>query len=181
MTMTRRGWLLTAFIVTLLFQIGVLAGEYLVAAYPRWTGEEVRLKVRPVDPRSLFRGNYARLVYDISRLPTNLAEKEFRAGDVVYVRLVPNDQGIRTATGIHEEPGDDAVYIRGRVKSAADEYVLRYGIEAWFAPKKKALALEDELRDGGTAVIRVADSGRAALMAVEGSPDGDPVQGTGSR
>ena len=31
-------------------------------------GKEIRVKVVPVDPRSLFRGNYARLNYDFSRL-----------------------------------------------------------------------------------------------------------------
>ena len=37
-------------------------------AMPLWTGKEIRVKVVPVDPRSLFRGNYARLNYDFSRL-----------------------------------------------------------------------------------------------------------------
>lgn len=177
MKMTRRTWLLAAFGAALFFQMSVLAGEYLMAMYPRWTGEEVRLRVRPVDPRSLFRGNYARLNYDISVLPASLAERAFGPADVVYVQLEKDPRGDWEARRILAEPGEQGLYLRGRIQGNGfplggrgvnrDDYRIRYGIEAWFAPKEKALALEEELRDGGMAVIRVADSGRAALMGVE--------------
>ena len=44
---------------------------------------------------------------------------------------------------------------------------MKYGIEALFAPKEKALALERQLRDSGVAVVRVAPNGKAALVTVE--------------
>ena len=51
--------------IVIAFQIFVLAGEYTNAVYPLWTGQEIKLKTVPVDPRSLFRVNYARLRYEI--------------------------------------------------------------------------------------------------------------------
>ncbi|MBT3870270.1 MAG: GDYXXLXY domain-containing protein [Gammaproteobacteria bacterium] len=48
--------------------MAVLVGMYVTAALPLWTGAEIRLATAPVDPRSLFRGNYALLSYDISEI-----------------------------------------------------------------------------------------------------------------
>ena len=55
-----------------------------------------------------------------------------------------------------------------RVTHAGDSTIrLRYGIEAWFAPKEQALELEKRLRRVGVATLMVSDSGRAALRAIE--------------
>ena len=51
------------------FQLVVLAGMVVNAALPRWTGTEIRVRTVPVDPRSMFRGNYAQLGYDFGTLP----------------------------------------------------------------------------------------------------------------
>ena len=51
-----------------LFQFVVLSGMYVSAALPLWTGTEVKIKTIPVDPRSLFRGNYATLRYPFSTI-----------------------------------------------------------------------------------------------------------------
>ena len=59
------------------------------------------------------------------------------------------------------------MFLRGRVIGFLPEYQwVRYGIEAFFAPKEKALELEKELRNGGIAVLMVARNGRAALKDV---------------
>ena len=51
------------------FQLVVLAGMVVYAAMPLWTGTEIRVKTVPVDPRSMFRGNYAQLRYEFATLP----------------------------------------------------------------------------------------------------------------
>jgi uncharacterized membrane-anchored protein len=63
---------ITGLVLVSVLQIGILAFEYLGAVYPLWSDVSVRLKTVPVDPRSLFRGNYAQLRYEISRLPMSL-------------------------------------------------------------------------------------------------------------
>lgn len=162
-----RAWLLLLAVVA---QLGVLAGMYASARYPAWVGETVHVQVVPIDPRDLFRGNYARLQYPLSELPTSLAEQphRLRRGTRVYVSLVEGEGGLWQAQRItHRHPGEGTV-LRGRVSwSTAERSRITYGIEAWFAPKEKALALEHDLRSGGVATIKIAPSGRAALVAIE--------------
>jgi len=156
-------------------QTAVLAGEYLGAMYPLWTGEPIQLKTVPYDPRSLFRGNYARLRYEISDIPVaDLgARGRIRGGEVVYVRLTPAENGVYEYAGASLTRPESGVFLRGRTDHArrwrwddSERLHVRYGIEAYFAPKQKALELEDRLRQGGIAEIMVAGNGKATLTAV---------------
>ncbi|MBQ0754076.1 MAG: GDYXXLXY domain-containing protein [Gammaproteobacteria bacterium] len=190
------------------FQLVVLAGELIVAVYPRWTGTPIRVLVEPVDPRDLFRGNYARLGYSFNRVPESLwnGSEALRPGQVVYVVLSPIEKGAEDdeggadwiAASITLQPPRSELtgtgqtrelrFIRGRVSShrhalmqtlegdegpaiqAVDRlgsYEIEYGIEAWFAPKMKAQALERDLRRGAWATLYIAESGRAALVDLE--------------
>ncbi|MCH8543052.1 MAG: GDYXXLXY domain-containing protein [Alcanivorax sp.] len=170
--MNWRAWLL---MLVVLGQLLVLAGVYLGARYPLWVGEEVTLEVVPVDPRDMFRGNYARLEYAVSVVPAALfdagdsnALPALRRGERVYVSVSRGDDGFWHATGLSRVQPEEGVFLRGRIVwSSGAFYRVRYGIEAWFAPKEKALALERDLVSGGVARIRVAPGGRAALAALE--------------
>lgn len=165
-----------ALVLVILFQGGVLAMVYLNARIPAWTGEAVRLKTVPVDPRSLFRGNYALLRYDISRIPAADVNRDGkpRPNQRVYVTLIPQADGIYGYGGVSFNPPSNlppgARYIRGRIKkpghTRSGTYGITYGIEAWFAPKQKALALEKKLRTGATAEVWITDAGKAALKGV---------------
>jgi uncharacterized membrane-anchored protein len=48
--------------------LGVLGGMLVRHAWPLWAGETIYLKVRPVDPRDLFRGEYVTLGYGLDSL-----------------------------------------------------------------------------------------------------------------
>ena len=182
---------LLALILVAVTQAAVLVGEWLIAHYPLWTGTELRLKVQPVDPRDLFRGNYVRLGYHFSTLPMDLGKTVFEKGDVVYVSLRPDEENGWTAQGIHGSAPEATPFLRARVMrvyhghydvfrgfdddnnpvreqvSTRGAYELRYGIAAWFAPKLKAQGIERDLRDGGWVTVKVAESGRAALVELE--------------
>jgi uncharacterized membrane-anchored protein len=162
-------WLLLAVIVV---QVAVLIGEYLGAVYPLWTGQEVKLKTVPVDPRSLFRGNYARLRYDIARIETEQDLPIARRDEVVYVALEAGEKSWHHM-GISLQPPDSGVFLRGRLQGKYPqakgkfEYRIAYhNIEAYFAPREKAVALEQDLLHGGLAVLMVASNGKATLKAV---------------
>jgi len=173
-----RRWIAMGLVSMIVLQLGVLAGEYLGAVYPLWTGKEVRLKVVPVDPRSLFRGNYARLNYEISRIHASdlKGTDSPRNGEIVYVSLKPDEQGLYVFSEASTVKPDSGLFIRGRVNrsrwwGSSSRLPIKYGIEAWFAPKQKALDLERNLRSGnGIATIMVASNGKATLKAV-GSND----------
>ena len=153
-----------ALLAALTLQVVILAGVFVNGFYPLWLGKEIRVETRPVDPRDLFRGNYARLGYDFSTLPT----AGFRPGDVIYLPLEQDGELWRGLTPARQPPAQ-GLSLRGRVSGLPWGGTRRvtYGIEALFAPKEKALQLERELRDGAVAVLKVAPNGRAALVTVE--------------
>ena len=170
-----RQWLTRGLLATVLLQLGVLAVEYLNSVYPLWTGQEIRLETVPVDPRSLFRGNYVRLNYEISEIdiPEAIKAEDVRWNEIIYVKLRPGKNDVHVFDGASLRKPASGLYIRGRLQSpwinqAEQSYRIRYGIEALFAPKEKALALEDQLRGGGIAVVMLADNGKAALKGIIG-------------
>lgn len=169
-----RVWLLA---LALLGQLSVLVGEYLLAQYPLWVGESVTLRMQPRDPRDLFRGNYARLQYDISQLSPSLLNADqdpLRDGARVYLSLAVDEHGIAQPVALSLTAPATGPVIRGRVRHhwGGDWMTVEYGIEAWFAPLDKALALERDLMQGGLAEVKLTASGRAALVAVGPLPEG---------
>ena len=174
--MTRLHWLMAA----VALQLGVLAMEYLGSVWPLWTGTEIRLEIAPVDPRSLFRGNYAQLTYTLANVDSNLFEgpdRRLRKGEIVYVFVEEGEGEVWHATRVQLEQPLSGLFLRGRLAQAwsHDEQPLqiRYGIEAWFAPKAKALEIEAAVRRRpgeearAYAVVAVSGSGRAALARLD--------------
>jgi uncharacterized membrane-anchored protein len=169
-----RTLLIRGVIGVIALQIAVLAGEYLNAVYPLWVGKEITLETRPYDPRSMFRGNYARLNYDISSVDMSLAQTQppLRNGEVIYVSLKYDEKkGLYIFDKASLEKPSEGIFIRGRAnftyRSRTGPFRVRYGIEAYFAPKDKALQLEKDLRHGGIARIMLASNGKAILKSVE--------------
>ncbi|PID76558.1 MAG: hypothetical protein CSB24_06000 [Deltaproteobacteria bacterium] len=159
-------------IAAVLGQLFILVTEYTNAVYPLWTGREIKLATVPVDPRSMFRGNYARLNYQISEIPgadINTARVP-RHGEIVFIRLAADKNGLYSYNGASLKKPQDGLFIRGRIQTYSsvkrDKYRVKYGIEAFFAPKKKALQLEKRLRDNALARIMIAGNGKAALLDV---------------
>jgi uncharacterized membrane-anchored protein len=173
-------------IVIVLGQLAVLAGIYLGHVYPMWTGKEIRLAVRPVDPRSMFRGNYARLTYSINSPPKTLLKDEgkslLRAGEVIYAVLTPDRNGIYDAVRYQTTMPTGETFIRGRLENSVNlqstrspiQIRIRYGIEAYFAPEERALELQHAVErrqpSRPTVTLMVAPSGKALVTEVNISP-----------
>ncbi|MDH3974754.1 MAG: GDYXXLXY domain-containing protein [Deltaproteobacteria bacterium] len=159
--------------IAIFFQFLVLSGIYVSAAIPLWTGSEIKVKTVPVDPRSMFRGNYARLRYEFSRIKSSHFPdaKVPRNGEIIYISLKAGDNDIYELSDVSLVAPGSGIYLRGRVENGRyrrDSYRVKYGIEAFFAPKKEALVLEKDLRHGGIAVLMVSDSGAARIKDVIG-------------
>ncbi len=157
------------------FQFSVLTGMYLISVAPLWSGTEVKIKTVPVDPRSLFRGNYAKLDYDISTISSKHLKggKDIRNGEVIYVSLKKTPDGLYELLSASLSKPDTGVFLKGRIQNRRYEshhqLRIKYGIEAFFAPKDKAIALEKTLTKNGIAVLMVSDSGKARLKEVIGT------------
>lgn len=168
-----------------LAQAGVLA--YMVAERESLlaSGREITLDVRPVDPRSLFRGDYVILGYDISRLPRSLFDAEPHVGEPVYVRLVRDGTGWKAA-GVNRKltaaKGDGEVVLAGHVRHVPGtapipeaQVSITYGIESFFVPEGTGKAIEQEIRPGKVlAHLSVAKDGRVAIKAL--TVDGQRIQ-----
>ncbi len=158
----------------LAFQFFIMTGVYVNAAIPLWAGKEIRLRTTPVDPRSLFRGNYAQLAYEISRIDSRVFPQnaDLRIGEVVYIILTPAESGdLYAFSSASLQKPESGVFIRGRIQRRVErgeyeQFRIRYGVEAFFAPKERALALEESLGEGGIALLRVSDTGKARLVNI---------------
>ena len=147
-------------------QMFVLATEYLSSVWPLWFGSPVTLKTAPIDPRSLFRGNYVRLNYDISTIDKELSEGAFKKNAIGYVTL-KEEGDIFVATGLYSEKPESTLFIRGRVVGEGNGYRLKYGIEAYFMPKEKALRAQKSVRQGVNAEIYILPSGKSAIANLD--------------
>ena len=156
-------------------QLCVLLGMYINAQLPLWFGTEVSLATQPVDPRSLFRGNYALLSYNISQqaVPQSWQDDQpIAKGMVVYIALEPaTEAGLFVGSGMYKQEPTSGLFIRGRTgenwhHQGAPMIDVTYGIEAYFAPKDKAMVLEEQLNHPHRAVIMLNTDGRARLKGI---------------
>lgn len=155
------------------------------------TGTPIVLETRPIDPRSLFRGDYVRLNYSINTLHTSdlWYDRDFKKHERIYVLLRKGDPYWQPVSVHHERPviAPDHVAIKGRVRSVGQklwnrelrswediEYVgVRYGIENYFVPEGAGRTLErpraDEKISMRVAVDKFGNAGIKAVL-VNGHP-----------
>jgi uncharacterized membrane-anchored protein len=136
----------------------------------------VTLKVVPVDPRDMFRGDYVTLNYDISTIDTRIVkpDRAVHTGETVYVVLHRNPKdGTWQPTALrHDLPtvAEGEVALQGKVnwrwgwdtRSGID-----YGVESYYVPEGTGHAIEDEARKGGISVdVAVDDRGKGVIKAL---------------
>ena len=150
------------------------------------SGREVVLPIVPVDPRSLFRGDYVILSYPFSRVSTSLAREPKPtpgAGFYVVLRKAVAEgrddwQADRIVAAMPETLGADEIALKARPQHGGTidwsrTFVLsvRYGIESYFVPEGKGRDLEAMVRDKKLAAIVAVDAkGNAAIkgLSVDG-------------
>ena len=146
------------------------------------TGTPVVLETQPIDPRSLFRGDYVRLNYTINTLESDhFALPEVKRGDVVYVTLQKDDLYWQAVSVSTKRPETDAVVIRGRVDRVDSQRWNRqtqkledvrqvrveYGIENYFVPEGTGRSLERPVQGEKVSIeVAVDKCGNAGIRAV---------------
>ena len=160
-----------------LFWLVVILQVLVVVAIIGWrvslvrSGTPVLLKCAPVDPRSLFSGDYVVLRYDISSVPARLFDEQYSSGEVIYLALVQERNGpywevarVSNRRRVLSDAYD--VVIRGR-PGPVDDMVsipVDFGIENYFVPQNEGRKIEDSLRQAEVhAEVAVTRSGHAAL------------------
>lgn len=166
------------FVIALGLQAAVIFAIIIYKAAILSGGTPVLLKLEPVDPRDLFRGDYMTIQYEISQLPQPV--QDVRNGDAVYVSLEPRGQfmGIAAYSPVRTTPPATGLFIRGRVVSGGASFgapdlrgtggVLRiaYGIEDYFIPEGTGIGTDiwaSRHEIPPYAKVRLADDGSAVL------------------
>lgn len=122
-------------------------------------GREITLQTAPVDPRSLFQGDYAILDYEIAEIPPPLAD--LRAGAPVYVTLAECGR-VWCADGYGlSQPNAADAYIRGVVTVNRR---LDFGIGTFFVPEGTGHIVEDA--EDVKVVVSLDDRGQAVIKSV---------------
>jgi uncharacterized membrane-anchored protein len=137
-------------------------------------GTKVLLKCEPVDPRSLFSGDYVILNYKISTIGENIISKSNlkdiynleRKDIYVALNLKANDKHYSIAAisdNFDELKSKYSTVIRGRVEwGSADSLRVKYGVESYFVPQGEGKIIEKQLNDVSVEVS-VADNGDSAI------------------
>ena len=147
-----------------IFWLVLLCGFIGIKEYTLRTGMEVLLKLRPVDPRDLFRGDYVILSYDISNFNIEKAE-EFRENDTIYTHL-KLDGGIAEFDGASKVKPADGLFITGKVMALNYNNVrVIYGIESYFVPEGEGRKIERSIKDM-YAKIAINSSGRSVVKSL---------------
>ncbi|CDX12239.1 conserved hypothetical protein [Mesorhizobium sp. ORS 3324] len=154
--------LIVSALVLALVQIGFLGWIIAGRAAILRNGKEVLLKVQPVDPRDLLRGDYISVNNSISRIPVkliaNIPQGKFSSDDtsiVVRLKKGADNYWLPTAAWFGQAPvpaGADEADIAGHV---AEGWGLRdpeatiapeYGIDRFYVPEGEGMAIQTDMR-----------------------------------
>lgn len=174
-------WKLTAALVVAIAQVGFLASMIYGRAAILRDGAEVMLKVEPVDPRDLLRGDYVRLGYAISNVPKALFEEPLPgdntpAGEAVFVRLAKQEDGLwmPVAARFGERPrgasAEGQVDLAGKTaqfwQSNADSLRIDYGLERFYLPEGEGKEIERDMRQREfSMLVAVGEDGTGQIKA----------------
>jgi uncharacterized membrane-anchored protein len=154
----------------IIFKLSVLTG-----------GTEVLLKVEPVDPRGLLRGDYVTFQYRISNLaPYHFRGQQMKNGETVYVILSQGGKYWEAQSAQKSRPSEDEVFIKGRVESGGVESQSEtsaprrfndssirvvYGVEQYFIPEGKGQNFSFAHKEAA-AKVAVDENGNAGLKQI---------------
>src|SRR3989338_895340 len=133
------------FIIAIAIQTAILFFIILFKLLILSGGEEVFLKIRPVDPLDPFRGDYITFQYDISRIKGSLfdSSEKIKYGDKIYIPLLKRKNYHIATNRISKNKPDTGIFIKGTVNdirirqngNSIDEVFVSYGIEEYFIPE----------------------------------------------
>lgn len=179
--------LIVSALVLALVQIGFLSWTIAGRAAILRNGKEVLLKVEPVDPRDLLRGDYISINNNISRIPVkliaNIPQGAFSSEDgSITVRLKKGGDGYwqPSTAWFGKAPvpaGPDEADIAGHVAARWDlrspEATIApdYGIDRFYLPEGEGMAIQDDMRVRPFGIkLALAADGTAQIKALM---DGD--------
>jgi uncharacterized membrane-anchored protein len=180
--MTKGTRLIGAALAVALPQIGFLGWAIAGRAAILRNGTEVLLKVEPIDPRDLLRGDYVALGYEISSLPVSLianlpAGQSYIVEGPVTVRLKKGDDGYwraasvwlgKASSPVPAGEADIAGHISGGWNTEPGSTIrVDYGIDRFYVPEGEGLAIQNDIRVRPFGIrVALAKDGTAQIKAL---------------
>lgn len=164
-------WLAAAIVVVALLQTAALGKMVTDRAALLRDGREVVLETGAIDPRDLFRGHYTILNLEITRIARDsvTVDPALEPDAPVYVSLTEGEDGYWRAQGLFAAPPQGAApMIRGRFEYVlAEQIILSFPFDRYFAPKERALELEALDRADRMGVVLALDGhGNGAIKGL---------------
>ncbi len=171
------------FVLVVLLQLSVLGMMVFEQKYTRRTGTTILLECIPVDPRSLFSGDYVVLNYKLNNPSTsrdwyalNKGQHSFHQQQIIYVALQKSKENefwepIEIAPSL--EALNYPVILSGEIEDLERELIRFEGIQNYFVPQFKGLDIE-RFRGVISVEIAVTASGKGAIKRL--FLDGNEVQ-----
>jgi uncharacterized membrane-anchored protein len=147
-------------------------------------GTDILLKIEPIDPRDMLRGDYVTFQYDISNIVSYYANgQQIRNGDTVYVILRQSGKYWMAQAIQKKQPTESELFIKGKVESGGLEdqinsslpalhhingsssFHIVYGVEQYFIPEGKGGNFNFRNKEA-VAQIVVDDNGNAVLKHI---------------
>ncbi|RJP29139.1 MAG: hypothetical protein C4533_04900 [Candidatus Omnitrophota bacterium] len=139
-------------LVILILQLCFLAAMIFYQQAKLKDAHRILLETIPVDPMSVFRGNYVALRYKINDLPVKLLKDatvdKIKSGQEIYVLLNKEGEYWQPEAVYIKKPKTGGLYIKGRVNShyfmssRLDTIWASYGIESFFLSQELAREVE---------------------------------------
>ncbi len=180
-------------ILAVILQLIVLAYMAAEREFILHRGSIIHLRTAPIDPRDLFRGDYVRLNYELSRIPTDTIKnaegvEELKKGQKIYVTLKEGPNGLYERVEAHLHKPKTGLFLTGRsvyphrLSSTTSPLWINYGIEAYFVEQGKGREIEKQ-QGSRTDVqiplemeIAVSPTGKAVIKGFRWSPLGIGLQ-----
>ena len=155
----------------IIFKVSILSG-----------GTDILLRIEPVDPRDMLRGDYATFQYSsISNLESYISGgQQIRNGDTVYVLLRQSGKYWLAQSIQKTKPLSGSIALKGRVASGglntqpdilpnqwigASRIHVIYGIEEYFIPEGQGQGFSF-FNTEAAARVMVDDDGNAVLKQI---------------
>lgn len=185
----KKSFIILAIILQLIV-LAYMAGE---REYILRYGKIIHLRTAPIDPRDMFRGDYVRLNYEVSRIPVNMIKgadgvDEIKKGAKIYARLKEGPNGLYEMVNADLQKPEEGLYLSGRIPypyrklQVGNPIWVNYGIEAYFVEQGKGRDIEKR-RGTRTKVqvplemeIAIGPNGKAVIKGYRWSPLGIGLQ-----
>lgn len=168
----------TKFILSIALQSMILIAIIVFKVSVISSGMDILLKIEPVDPRDMLRGDYATFQYsNVSNINSyNTGAQQIRNEDTVYVVLQQRGKYWTKNRIQKTKPAGGEIFIKGKVDSGGAEdlanessrnYRLHiiYGIEQYFIPEGKGQGFNFQNKDA-FARVAVDKNGNAVLKKI---------------